>query len=159
MTDKNALGDRGEAIFQLALTELVGPNKSPYFRAKQLGEKWPVTDFFCQIEGKPGYGFLVQAKATLNDIGKSTLPISTISQQKIEKLCKSPMPSYLVAVHEPSQQVYIGVPNSIRSISSVPITYLLHQTATLDLLKQEVEQYWNAQPIQPFDSSKSKFSF
>ena len=160
MADNNAVGERGEAIFLLSLTELVGPGDTPYFRARQQGEKWPVTDFYCELDGKTGHCFMAQAKATRQPlVPGANLPISTVSEEKIAKLFMSPVPFYLVAIHEPTKQAYIGVPNTCRSISSVPTNYLLSSITTLNLLKKEVEDFWSRTNIVKFDPIKSKFSF
>ena len=160
MADNNAVGERGEAIFLLALTEFVGVGDTPYFRACQQGQKWPATDFYCELQDRVGHSFLVQAKTTRQPIvSGSHVPIDKLTKADMAKLFSSPMPFYLAAVHEPSKLAYIGVPNTCRSIERVPTTFLLSDKVTLDTLKAEVEKHWNRKQLKKFDPSKSKFAF
>lgn len=46
----DALGDRGEAIFRVLITEFDTP-AGPIFRPYFLGEKWPVVDFIVELMG------------------------------------------------------------------------------------------------------------
>lgn len=63
--DRDALGQRGEAIFNVLMTEmdsLSGPTFRPYF----LGDKWPIVDFIVELVGAGAATpyFFVQVKTT-----------------------------------------------------------------------------------------------
>src|SRR5262245_19984595 len=62
---QDVIGDRGEALGFLALTERYG-RKEPYFRPYYLGQKFPTVDFIVELIN-PGRGkpfFFVQVKTT-----------------------------------------------------------------------------------------------
>ena len=60
---KEDIGDRGQAMFVVVMTELCGRNE-PYFRPRFLGDKFPTFDYLLELVDSPGYFFLVQVKTT-----------------------------------------------------------------------------------------------
>jgi len=103
--DKNALGERGEAIFYVITTKFQG--KKPLFRPASLGSKWPVADYAVELVGKPGRFFLVQVKASTLGFTKAGRIRVKVTFQPIVKLLASPVPAYVVAVDEPNERAYI----------------------------------------------------
>ena len=65
----NVIGNRGELIFELAITYYAQFQK-PLFRPGFLGEKWPTVDYYIELLDVPDAQpfFFVQVKT-------STLPI------------------------------------------------------------------------------------
>jgi uncharacterized protein DUF4365 len=155
MIDTNALGDRGEAIFRLAVTTLHG--RQPLFRPATLGEKWPIADFAIELVNQPGRFFLVQVKATQESIRPRAqrLPID-VKADRVGLLLSSPMPAYLVAVHEPSEQAFLAAPRSARRIRDVTTAFSLNDGKVRLDLRQEVEKFWSS-VTSPFSSVKSIF--
>lgn len=104
--DTNVLGDRGESIFKLAVTTL--HDAQPLFKPAALGEKWPVADFAVELVNRPGRFFLVQVKATQKSINDRVrrLPVD-VKVRDVRLLLSSPMPAYLVVVHEPVSKRFL----------------------------------------------------
>ena len=69
------IGNRGEAVFRVRITDPYGPRKSPLFRAYHLGEKFPTLDFLIELVGLPtgrvAY-FFVQVKATTRGLTRES---------------------------------------------------------------------------------------
>ena len=67
MPTKDDIGNRGEAIFELRMTDPHGPGGDPLFRPYHLGEKFPTLDYLVELVGLPagrvGY-FFAQVKST-----------------------------------------------------------------------------------------------
>ena len=60
---KDDIGDRGQRLVELLLTELCGRDV-PYFRPRFLGDKYPVFDLIVEVVDNPAYFFFAQVKAT-----------------------------------------------------------------------------------------------
>lgn len=151
----DAIGDRGEIIFELAVTDF-SQFRFPLFRPAFLGEKWPTIDYYVELLGVPNASpfFFAQIKTTREPLHlpSDTLEIK-IEQKKCARLFRVPGPTYLVGVHEPTQKAFIL---SIRTLSSqgiyrIPLTYEL-TPANLQLLHQEVRDFWRSHPNKPLDS-------
>jgi hypothetical protein len=153
--DTNALGDRGESIFKLALTRLHGGR--PLFRPASLGEKWPVADFAVELVNHPGSFFLVQIKATQRPIKprRRRLPVD-VTADSVSLLISSPIPAYLVAVHEPSEEAFLAAPKSARRISDVTTAFSLNDGQVRLGLRDEVRRFWS-RVTAPFSSARSIF--
>lgn len=76
----NALGKRGERIFELAITDLEKFD-FPLFNPANLGDKWPVVDYYVELCGITQFipFFFVQVKTTKSPINKEVLEVK-ISQ-------------------------------------------------------------------------------
>ncbi|AUX21487.1 hypothetical protein SOCEGT47_019710 [Sorangium cellulosum] len=141
--DKDALGERGESIFRSVITKLHGDK--PLFRPAFLGEKWPVADFGIELWGHPGKLFLVQVRATSTAVNhKKRLPIG-VAIARANALYGAPLPSFVVGVHEPSEQPYIVTVDIKRTqrISSIPTKFSLQNATVRQTLHDEVLAFWN----------------
>lgn len=140
--DTNTLGDRGESIFRLAVTTLHGG--WPLFRPAQLGEKWPVADFAVELLNQPGHFFLVQVKATQKAVTPRghRLPLD-VKADRIRLLLGSPIPAYLVAVHEPSERAFLAAPRLVRRIRDVTTAFPLNDLKVRLDLHEEVGNFWS----------------
>jgi hypothetical protein len=148
VTDVNALGYRGELIFQVALTTFHGARQ--LFRVVPLGEKWPVADFLVELIDCPGRVFLIQVKSTQQAITSAGVPV-TISWDRLELLLNAPLPTYLVAVHEPTEAVYVIRPHD--HAGHVPQRYSLKEAEVRQNLYNEVGAYWDRiEAGDPFNS-------
>jgi hypothetical protein len=57
------IGDRGQWLCCLILTQICPGRSEPYFRPTFLGDKHPTFDFLVELVGAEGY-FFVQVKST-----------------------------------------------------------------------------------------------
>ncbi len=153
--DTNAIGERGESIFHLRLSAVDGLR--PLFRATHLGQKWPVADFAVELDGKPGQFFLVQVKTTQRSIKprKQRLPVD-VKSEHVRLLLSSPIPAYLVAVHEPSEEAFLVAPRRKGRIRDVSTAFSLRENKVREVLQQEVEAFWSG-VTSPFSSARSAF--
>lgn len=142
----NVIGDRGEKIAELALTDF-SHFQRPLFQPGFLGDKWPTIDFYVEligVRGKRPY-FFIQAKATTLEICTKTNTLSISTKKKdIERLLKIPGPTYILGIHEPSKRVFIrsvhtGTP--IKAITRISLNHELHSN-NLQLLHEEVREHW-----------------
>lgn len=112
--NQDALGDRGEAIFRVLITEFdaaTGPNFRPYF----LGEKWPVVDFIVEILGAEASTpyFFVQVKTTRGGYTQKDKRLKvSVSEDDIRLLASYPAPTYVV-----------GIDELARTVSAKPLPY------------------------------------
>lgn len=147
MPTQNAIGDRGESIFTTRISEFYQFNV--YF----LGEKAPIVDFLLEVEDtdKPYY-FLIQVKSTTKGYHRKTGYIkAVISNSKLLELIKRPLPTYIAGVDVNNEIVYINpaFDTSVSYSSGMPVSHLLDRTkqvvskATLDLLIQDVKNFWD----------------
>jgi hypothetical protein len=94
----DVLGERGEAIAKLRLTDFPGP----LFRPAFLGDKWPAVDCLVQLVGLGDRTpfFLAQVKATRKPPTRTgRLPVR-ISKEQVAALLAFPVPCYLIGVDE-----------------------------------------------------------
>jgi len=141
--DKDALGARGESIFRSVITKLHGDK--PLFRPAFLGEKWPVADFGIELWAHPGKLFLIQVKATSSTVNtQKRLPIG-VAVGRANALYGAPMPSFVVGVHEPSEEAYIVTADARRTsrISTIPTKFPLGSATVRQTLHDEVLAFWN----------------
>jgi hypothetical protein len=143
--NRDALGDRGEAIFRVLITELdsvTGPIFRPYF----LGEKWPVVDFIVELLGVGNAVpyFFVQVKTTRTGYTRreKRLKIS-VAGDDIRRLASYPAPTYLVGIDKVSRSGFLVSANgeNRESLSSLSTQFAL-DAANRRLLWEEVRDYW-----------------
>jgi len=158
--DSNAVGERGEAIFEVRIMALHGAK--PLFRPTSLGDKWPVADYAVELNGQPGRFFLVQVKATqkpVNPARNATTPRMRIDVKvdRLRLLLQSPIPAYLVAVHEPSEEAFLVAPREARHLRDVTTAFSLKDQRIRLGLHKEVASFW-AGVTAPFSCAKSIFA-
>lgn len=139
----NALGKRGERIFELTITDLEKFD-FPLFNPAHLGDKWPVVDYYVELCGIPAFTpfFFVQVKTTQSLVKKEVLEVR-VSQIDCENLFKITAPTYLAGVHEPSKRVFILALNKLPSqgVYSIPLEYEL-TPKNLKILYKEIKEFW-----------------
>ena len=150
----NVIGNRGEGIIELRLTDYKAFN-GPLFLPAFLGEKWPTIDFYVELEKVPGSRpyFFVQAKSTTSKLSSDGIRVS-MKKQDITKLLKVPGPTYILAVHEPSTRVFVrsvhdGTP--VKAIGPIPLQHELTD-ANLQALHDEVRKFWINKGSKPTSS-------
>ncbi len=154
--DTNIIGNNGERYAAIRLTQ------GQLFDVIELGGKTPAFDMLCRIndEQKP-YQFLVQVKATETDIFTTTQPIrikTPVPKKKYVPLQKRPLPTYVAGVNNDTGDVYIAPAFDVTNEygGSIPTTYLLSMSdkvgslVNLNLLKQDVIDYWDGLDIQVY---------
>jgi len=154
--DTNIIGDNGERNAAIRLTQ------SQVFDVIELGGKTPAFDLLCRIndEQKP-YQFLVQVKATENNIFTTSKLIrikTPVPSKKYKPLQRLPLPTYVAGVDNTTGDVYIAAAFRVKNNygGSIPTTYRLSSSdqlgslANLNLLKQDVIDYWEGLNIQVF---------
>lgn len=143
MTD--LIGTRGEKIAELLLTEFRG-RAQPLFHPRFLGEKMPAIDFLVELEGAEGSRpfFFAQVKTTVRGYSNAGRLRAECSRRDLERLLLYPAPTYLIGIDEPAQRGYVVSVNSAlpRRLGTVCTQYPL-EGPTLELLWQEVRQFWD----------------
>lgn len=151
----NVIGDRGEKVFELAITDYKNFRR-PLFKPGFLGEKWPALDYYVELTGVRGSTpfFFVQVKSTTTGINAHNNTISIqASKAKCDSLFKIPGPTYIVGVHEPERRAFILSMHAKvdKGIYSIPIKYELN-SENLQRLHEEVIDFWKKAPHKPTGS-------
>lgn len=139
------IGNRGQSIFFLLMTELCDGRDAPYFRPRFLGDKYPTFDYLVQVVGHEAYFFFVQVKTTTRGYTGTMEPrlLVQLSQQDVDSMVASPVPAYVVGIDEPGQVGYILSVNEARDhVASLCTKYVLN-CENLKILWQEVHDYWS----------------
>jgi hypothetical protein len=145
MDARDLIGRRGEFIACTRLSDFCG-NAIGYFRPYVLGEKCPLFDLLVELEGlteRVAY-FFAQIKTTTKGSGKPTTRLSIdVSKTDVEKMARSPFPTYLLGIDEPREHAFVismhG--NMTGPLFSMPRTYPLN-AGNLKILWDEVADYW-----------------
>ena len=145
INNNNDQGQRAEEIFGVRITQ------DYFFRARDLGAKWPVSDYYVEINDDDNpFHFVVQIKSTAQALNRNNnLPIS-ISQKKVNQLSNYNAPTFLAGVDVTNETVYL-VPIYKRqgaAISKISGTFVLSPNdkktsfKNLKLLESEVKRFW-----------------
>jgi len=153
---KDAIGERGEAIVVVCLTDFSAFAR-PLFRLGFLGAKWPSIDYYVELRGVRGASpyFFAQTKTTARRIASKAKSLSISAKSRdIERLLRYPGPTFLLGVHEPSKRVFIrsvhdGIPAS--AITRIPLANEL-TPSNLRLLYREVRAFWKTNGVKPSGS-------
>ena len=155
MADNNALGERGESIFKTRITK--ENLLSIYF----LGEKAPIVDFLLEINDKDTpYPFMVQVKSTTTGYNKEGKLKVRVTIEKYKALFERPLPTYIAGVDIKNETVYIcSAFSDKKNLKSMDTKYRLKFSSpirtkrVLELLKQDVIDYWNNSNITTYKKS------
>ena len=144
------IGDRGQWLFCLMLTELYHGRNEPYFRPRYLGDKYPGFDYLVELVGKEEWFFFIQVKATTlgyrGTASSKRLNVS-VPKENVARLAASPVPTYVVGIDERKKHGYILSVNEPRKgIGSLPATHKL-DCETLRRLWQEVHDFWSSRDM------------
>jgi hypothetical protein len=153
----DVLGERGEKIAYLALTDYAGGNK-PLFRPAFLGAKWPTIDYYVELDSEDDLipVALFQVKTTHNNLDKScnSLNIPYFNQEDATRLTQIPLPAYVLGVSEPSRRVFVrAVSVAAKGMATISEEYELN-TANLKVLHAEISEHWKNNK---FTKIQSKF--
>ncbi len=140
------IGERGQWLFCLLMTQIGPGRKEPYFRPRFLGNKYPFFDYAVELVGNEAYFFFVQVKATRQGYrqggGERRLRVN-VDRKDVQRMVASPIPSYVVGMDEPQELGYILSMNEQRrsGIGGLPARHLL-DCGNLERLWQEVRYFW-----------------
>lgn len=143
MIDRNTVGDRGEAMFYLAISRLHG--ERPLFRPVYLGGKWPTADLIVELEDEPGMFFLVQVKTSTRGYTKDLKRLFISAERaRLQALADAPLPTYLVGVDERGEQVYLNAVQGTIAAgrSSISVEHSAKDASVRERLYREVKAFW-----------------
>jgi len=92
---RNALGQRGEAIFTVLMTEFHSES-GPIFKPQFLGDKWQHIDFIVELVGAGAVipYFFAQVKTTRTGYTKKLNRLKVkVSQEQVSALALYPAPT------------------------------------------------------------------
>jgi hypothetical protein len=144
---KNQDGKRAEEIFGVRITQ------DYFFRARDLGEKWPVSDYYVEVENndEPLY-FIVQVKSSTRGYDtKKNLKIA-VTKKKVNQLASYQAPTYVAGVDVEKEVVYLTplYKKKNTGISKISDKFTLSKEdkstskKNLNKLLQEIKQFWMA---------------
>ncbi len=142
---RDALGQRGEAIFVVLMTAFHS-KLSPIFKPQFLGDKWQNVDFIVELVGAGASipYFFVQVKTTREGYTKKLNRLKVkIPQGKIQGLAFYPAPTYIVGIDEIQETGYIVSANGekLGSLSSLSTKFIINQQ-NREYLWNEVNNFW-----------------
>lgn len=123
------IGDRGQWLCCLLLTQICPGRSEPYFRPAFLGDKHPIFDYLVELVGSDAY-FFVQVRATRQGYRKGSgtrrLRVN-VNREDVQKMVASPIPAYLVGIDEPQEVGYLLSMNEPRKagLGGLPARHLL----------------------------------
>ena len=143
----NVIGDRGENIFELAIT-YYEQFQGPLFKPGFLGEKWEAIDYYVELLDVPHARpfFFVQVKATASPLPAGAMGLQIrVEKSKCERLYRIPGPTYIVGVHEPTKKAYIFSLHDKpkKGVYSIPLKHELTPD-NLQILHNEVREFWQS---------------
>ncbi|MFN8492155.1 MAG: hypothetical protein U0350_31440 [Caldilineaceae bacterium] len=143
----DAVGQRGEAIFYVALTRLYG-RSNPLFRPQFLGDKWPTVDYIVELNHASSLAltpyFFVQVRATRRGYTQRNKRLKVkIGKAEVRKLAMLPAPTYIIGIDEIAETGYIIAANRSvdRGLTSISTAFPINQECQ-DWLWQEVTDFW-----------------
>ena len=143
---KDALGQRGEAIFTVLMTEFHS-EAGPIFKPQFLGDKWQHIDFIVELvgAGQTTPYFFVQVKTTTTTgyTQKQQRLKVKIPEPSILGLAAYPAPTYIVGIDEPTGQGYLLSANGeyLGPLSSISTQFPINRE-TRETLWNEVQAFW-----------------
>jgi hypothetical protein len=143
---KNQQGKRAEEIFGVRITQ------DYIFRARDLGGKWPVSDYYVEVDNddNPLY-FIVQVKSSTRGYNKSNNLKISVTKKKANQLVSYMAPTFVAGVDIEKEIVYVTPLYKERAsgISVISDSFILSVSdkssskENLNKLLQEIKQFWN----------------
>jgi hypothetical protein len=145
---KDDVGDRGQLLLGLLLTDLCGRDV-PFFRPRFLGDKYPTFDFIVEVVDNPAYFFFAQVKATtLGYTAKEKRLLVELDQTDVDRMVACPAPTYLIGIDV--NQIGVGYLLSVNEprshIASLTTTFRIDGDV-LKNLNDEVIEYWKSRDM------------
>lgn len=140
---KDDIGERGQWLFAIMMTELCG-RAEPYFRPRFLGDKYPTFDYIVELVDHPQYYFFVQVKTTTQGF-TSTAPSRLkvqVPQSDVDRMVACPAPTYVVGIDMEGPGGFLLSVNEARDqVASLLTTFKIDCTVLANLA-DEVRAYW-----------------
>jgi hypothetical protein len=145
------VGDRGQWLFCLLMTQICPGRNEPYFRPTHLGDKYPTFDYLVELVGSEACFFLVQVKSTRQGYrqGRGTKRLRVnVDRGDVQRMVVSPIPSYVVGIDVPQEVGYVLSMNVPRraGLGGLPARHRL-DCDNLRRLWQEVQNFWASQNV------------
>ncbi len=141
----NEQGKRAEEIFGVRITQ------DYIFRARDLGGKWPVSDYYVEInnDDEPFY-FIVQIKSSRRGYDTSKNLKIAVSKKKINQFSNYNAPTYLAGVDMEKEIVYLTptykkMNTGVSKISSSIFLDAYNKVKSLKhlkILEKEIKRFW-----------------
>lgn len=142
---KNQQGKRAEEIFGVRITQ------DYIFRACALGEKWPVSDYYVEVDNDDEpFFFIAQVKSSSRGYDwDGNLKISA-TREKLNQLATSNAPTFIAGVDIAQEKVYLRPYYKKKNVG----LYKISDNIVLDVndkptskqnlkkLMREVKRYW-----------------
>lgn len=142
----NQQGKRAEDIFSVRITQ------DYIFRARDLGAKWPVSDYYVEIDNEEEpLSFIVQVKSSSRGYNaKGNFRIS-VSRESANQLASYRAPTFIAGVDIEKEMVYLSPLYRKRAtgISTLSTIFALserdQETSRINLqnLRSEIKKFWN----------------
>ena len=135
--DSNRIGSLGESYFQVAMLNY------KMFRPAFLGEKWPVSDYFVEIEDAgERYFFIVQVKATAAKHVAGRGISLLMNHESLSQLASYGAPTYVAIVDVNDGKVFLAGAMNADKFSPRRAMEIDHETSVL--LREEVIEFWKS---------------
>ena len=140
------IGDRGQWLCCLLLTQICPGRSEPYFRPTFLGDKHSTFDYLVELVGSEAHFFFVQVRSTRQGYRKGSgtgrLRVN-VNREDVQRMVASPIPAYFVGIDEPQEVGYLLSMNEPRQagLGGLPARHLL-DCGNLQRLWQEVRNFW-----------------
>lgn len=152
LVSNDDLGDRGQWMFSLLMTELCDRNE-PYFRPRFLGDKFPTFDYLVELVDDPALFFFVQVKTTRLGYTRSKGRLKVqVSQSDVDRMTACPAPTYLVGIDERKRTGFLLSMRATQGRASSLSTEHPIDCGRLSLLAREVREYWESRSPREFES-------
>jgi hypothetical protein len=142
------IGNRGQWLFCLLMTQICGGRNEPYFRPWFLGDKYPTFDYIVELVGREAYFFFVQVKSTRQGYrqgGREKRLRVNVARADSQRMVASPIPAYVVGIDEPQEAGYVLSMNVPRQtgLGGLPARHVL-DCGNLQRLWNEILEFWES---------------
>ena len=143
---KDALGQRGERIFEVLITKF-HLDTSPIFKPQFLGDKWQYVDFIVELVGAGSYipYFFVQVKTTRQGYTQKENRLKVkVKEESVIGIASYPAPTYIVGIDDIREVGYLVSANgeNSKSLSSLSTNFPINKQ-NREILWHEVNNFWN----------------
>jgi hypothetical protein len=143
---KDALGQRGERIFEVLITKF-DSDAGPIFKPQFLGDKWQYVDFIVELVGAGSYVpyFFVQVKTTRQGYTQKENRLKVkVKEESVIGIASYPAPTYIVGIDEIQEVGYLVSANgeNLKSLSSLSTNFPINKQ-NREILWQEINNFWS----------------
>jgi hypothetical protein len=141
---RDDIGDRGQWLFCLLMTDLCGRD-APFFRPRFLGDKFPTFDYLVELVDHPAFFFFVQVKTTTQGYTKDPIRLKVqVSTEDVNRMVSCPAPTYVAGIDSESGSGYLLSVNEEREHVASLVTLFPLNCGNLQVLRDEVVGYWSS---------------